>query len=208
MTLAGDERAAICDEFDRVGPDRPTLCAGWNTRDLLAHLLVRERQPWVAPGLIIPVLSPMVERATAGYATTPWSEMIAQLRDGPPSWSPFRVGKVDEFGNGAEFFVHHEDVRRGEPGWAPRPAEPTRDAQLWAILTRMGGMLHRGSPVGVVLRRPSGEQHVIKTGPGLVVVIGEPSELLLHAFGRSAVQVELEGAPADVAALAGMARRA
>lgn len=207
MTLAGDERAAICDELDRVGPDRPTLCAGWTTRDLLAHLLVRERQPWVAPGLLVPALSPMVERATAGYATAPWSEMIAQLRDGPPPWSPFRIGRVDEFGNGSEFFVHHEDVRRGEPGWQPRPPDPTRDAQLWAVLTRTGGMLYRRSPVGVVLRRPAGEQYVIKTGPGLVVVVGEPAELLLHAFGRSAVRVELAGDPADVAALEGVARR-
>jgi hypothetical protein len=71
----------------------------------------------------------------------------------------------------------------------------------------MGGMLYRGSPVGLVLRRPSGEQHVIKTGPGLVVLVGEPSELLLHAFGRSAARVEPQGDPADVGALAGTARR-
>ena len=191
-----------------MGPDRPTLCAGWNTRDLLAHLLVRERQPWVAPGMIIPVLSPMVERATAGYATTPWSEMIAQLRDGPPSWSPFRVGKVDEFGNGAEFFVHHEDVRRGEAGWAPRPADPTRDAQLWADPDPDGRDAAPGQPgrggAAPPVRRAVGHQDRPRAGG----VIGEPSELLLHAFGRSAVQVELEGAPADVAALAGMARRA
>ena len=207
MTLASVERAAICDEFETAGPDRPTLCTGWNTRDLLAHLLVRERQPWVVPGMMIPALSPIVDRATAGYATTPWPEMIDELRAGPPPWSPFRVGKVDEFGNGAEFFVHHEDVRRGEPGWEPRPVDPVRDAQLWAALTRMGGMLYRGSPVGVVLRRPSGEQHVIKTGPGLVVVVGEPSELLLHAFGRTAARVELAGDQADVDALAGATRR-
>jgi uncharacterized protein (TIGR03085 family) len=206
MTLASDERAAICGEFEAVGPDRPTLCTGWTSRDLLAHLLVRERQPWVAPGLLIPALSPVVKRAIAGYADTPWSEMIAQLRSGPPSWSPFRVGKVDEFGNGAEFFVHHEDVRRGEPGWKPRPPDPTRDAQLWAVLTRTGGMLYRRSPVGVVLRRPSGEQQVVRTGSGLVTIVGEPGELLLHAFGRAATRVELEGAADDIAALAASSR--
>ena len=47
-------------------------------------------------------------------------------------------------------------------------------------------MLYRRSPVGVVLRRPSGEQQVVKTGPGLVVVVGEPGEIVLHAFGRDA----------------------
>jgi uncharacterized protein (TIGR03085 family) len=207
MTLAGDERVAICDELERVGPDRPTLCEGWNSRDLLAHLLVREREPWVAPGMVIPALSPVVDRAMAAFATTPWPEMVGLLRAGPPAWSPFRIGKFDEFGNGAELFVHHEDVRRGEPGWAPRPADPARDAQLWAALIRSGGMLYRRTPVGVVLRRPSGGQYVIKTGPGLVILVGEPGELLLHAFGRSEVQVELEGDPGDIAALTGVTRR-
>lgn len=207
MSLATDERAAICDEFEAAGPDRPTLCTGWDSRDLLTHLLVRERQPWAAPGLLVPVLSPIVDRAAAAYTGTPWPELVAQLRTGPPAWSPFRVGKIDEFGNGAEFFVHHEDLRRGEPGWEPRPPDPTRDAEIWSALTRMGGMLYRRSPVGVVLRRPSGEQHVVRTGPGLVILVGEPGELLLQAFGRDAVRVEVEGSPADVAAFAAADRR-
>ena len=45
MSLASRERAALSDDLLRIGPDRPTLCEGWKTRDLLAHLLVRERQP-------------------------------------------------------------------------------------------------------------------------------------------------------------------
>ena len=207
MSLASDERTAICDEFTRLGPDRPTLCAGWTSRDLLAHLLVRERQPWVAPGLVISALSPLVERATAGYAATPWSEMVEALRSGPPSWSPFRVGKVDEFANGVEFFVHHEDLRRGEPGWEPRPPDPARDGALWKLLQRMGGMLYRRSPVGVALRRPSGERYVVKTGPGLVIVAGEPGEIVLHASGRDAAQVEVEGEQTDLAGLAAASRR-
>ena len=60
--------------------------------------------------------------------------------------------------------------------------------------------------MGVALRRPSGEQHVIKTGPAWSTIEGEPGELLLHAFGRDAVRVELEGDAADVAALAATAR--
>jgi uncharacterized protein (TIGR03083 family) len=43
-TLARAERAALCDLFDEVGPDAPTLCAGWTTRDLAAHLVIRERR--------------------------------------------------------------------------------------------------------------------------------------------------------------------
>jgi hypothetical protein len=63
------------------------------------------------------------------------------------------------------------------------------------------GMLLRRSPVGVVLARPSGERHVVKTGPGVVTVVGEPGELVLFAFGRDAVRVELQGEPGDVEAL-------
>lgn len=206
MTLATDERAAICDAFDLAGPDRPTLCIGWNTSDLLAHLLVRERQTWMNAGVLMPALAPITEHAMRGYAQTPWPDRVDLLRNGAPLWSPWRLGPLDRFGNAAEFFVHHEDVRRGEPGWEPRPAEPARDAQLWALLARMGRILYRSSPVGIVLRRPSGGEQVVRTGPGVVTVVGEPAELVLHAFGRDAVRIELQGAPADVDKLAGSSR--
>ena len=193
-----DERAAICDEFERAGPDRPTLCEGWTSRDLLAHLLVRERQPWAAPGILVPALAPITENAMAGYSGTAWPNMIDELRKGPPPWSPYRIGKVDEVANGAEFFVHHEDVRRGEPCWEPRGTDLHRDAQLWSLLSSMSRILFRRSPVGLVLQRPEGARQVVATGQGLVTVVGAPGELVLHAFGRDATRVEIDGLPADV----------
>ena len=42
---------------------------------------------------------------------------------------------------------------------------------------------------------------MIKTGPGLVTVEGEPGEILLHGSGREAARVELHGDPPDVTAL-------
>jgi uncharacterized protein (TIGR03085 family) len=206
VSLATNERARICDEFERVGPERPTLCEGWSTRALLAHLLVRERQPWAAPGIVVPVLAPVTEWAMRGYDNVPWGEMVGQLRSGPPVWSPFRIPNVDEMANGIELFVHHEDVRRGEPGWEPRQPDAERDSALWSAVTRMGRRLYRHSPVGIALRRPSGDQHVITTGSGLVTIVGEPAELVLHAFGRDAVRVELEGDAAAVAAVAATPR--
>ncbi|BBG00773.1 TIGR03085 family protein [Pseudonocardia autotrophica] len=200
VSLAIDERAAICAEFERSGPDRPTLCEGWNARDLLTHLLVRERQPWNAAGIVVSALSSVTDRAMAAYSGEAWPNMIDDLRKGPPAWSPFRVGKVDEIANGAEFFVHHEDLRRGEPGWEPRPAGPELDGQLWTLLSAQSKLLFRRSPVGIVLRRPEGAQQVVATGYGLVTVVGTPSELVLHAFGRDAARVELEGLPADIEA--------
>ncbi len=208
MSLARAERAALSDTLDRTDPDQPTLCDGWTARDLLAHLLVRERQPWAAGGIVIPFLAPITAQAMRGYADTPWEQMVEELRSGPPAWSPSRIGRIDEASNGAEFFIHHEDVRRGRPGWEPRGADETRDGALWGTVTRMGRLLFRRSPVGLVVRRPTGEQAVVKTGRGLVTIEGEPGEILLHAFGRDAARVELRGQPADVDALAASARGA
>jgi uncharacterized protein (TIGR03085 family) len=206
MSLATAERAAICDTLDAVGPDRATLCAGWNTADLLAHLLVRERQPLAAVGIVVGPLASVTERAMRGYATTSWPERVQLLRSGPPRWSPFHIPAFDRLANGGEFFVHHEDVRRGEPGWAPRPADPERDGELWALLARAAKMLYKASPVGVVLARPSGERIVAKQADRSVTVTAEPGELVLHGFGRNAVRVDIDGDPADVTALGSVSR--
>jgi uncharacterized protein (TIGR03085 family) len=205
MSLASQERAALAAELDRVGPDRPTLCAGWTTRDLLAHLLLRERKTWAAAGGLVPALAGVTERVMDGYRGMPWAEAVALFRGGPQGWSPMRIERVDAAANGVEFFVHHEDVRRGEPGWEPREPEASRDDALWSGVRRLGVLLRR-SPVGVAVARPDGRRHVVRTGPGLVTVVGEPGELVLFAFGRDAVRVELQGDPAEVAALRGTSR--
>ena len=38
-------------------PDAPTLCEGWKTRDLAAHLVVRERRPDATLGIAVPFLA-------------------------------------------------------------------------------------------------------------------------------------------------------
>jgi uncharacterized protein (TIGR03085 family) len=197
MSLATAERAAICDEFERVGPAAPTLCGDWTSRDLLAHLLVRERAPWASGGIVVKALAPVTEHAMRSWDGTPWAEMIGVLRGGAPIWSPFWLGKVDELANGAELFVHHEDVRRGGAEWKPRGFDAVRDEQVWSVLQRNARMLLRRSPAGVVLRTPDGRSVEARPGPG-VTVVGAPDELLLHAFGRAAVEIEIQGAPEDV----------
>ena len=57
MTFAKDERSALCDLLDRVGPDAPTLCAGWDAHALTAHLWIRETDPVGVSGMVAKPLS-------------------------------------------------------------------------------------------------------------------------------------------------------
>ena len=56
MSIAGDERAALAAALRAAGPGAPTLCEGWTTRDLAAHLWLREHDPRVVLGLVLPDL--------------------------------------------------------------------------------------------------------------------------------------------------------
>ena len=205
FTVAGAERSALADLMLRLGPDEPTLCEGWTTRDLAAHLAVRERRPDTAPGIIVPPLAFWTERVQAGYARRDYGDLVGLLRSGPPllhpfAWPPLSSVEVQEW------FVHHEDARRGQAGWSPRPPEPERDGMLWNQLGFAGRLAYRASPVGVTLRRPDGEQHVVRRGARTVVLTGEPGELLLHAVGRDDCIVHPEGEPTDIAAVMGLSR--
>jgi uncharacterized protein (TIGR03085 family) len=205
MGLAKDERGALCDLFTEVGPDAPTLCAGWRTRDLAAHLVLRDRRPDAAAGILLSPLAGHTKRVQEGYAARPWSELVNQVRSGPPRFWPTAIDTVDELINTAEFFVHHEDVRRASPGWQPRPPDERRDRALWTALARSGRLALRRSPVGLVLR--SGEREVTaKRGPSTVIISGEPGELLLFASGRDETRLEFEGEQPAIGAVRGLRR--
>ncbi len=200
MSLATHERRTLCDLLDEVGPDAPTLCEGWLTRDLAAHLVIRERRPDAAPGIWLPGLGRWTKVVQDRTARRPFRELVDVVRTGPPTWSPFALAPLEPVSL-VEYFVHHEDVRRGRAGWQPRRSHREREAALWHLLGRVSRLGYRRSPVGVVLRRRGGEQCVARRGPRTVTVVGEPGELLLHAFGREEVMVSFEGERADIAAV-------
>lgn len=193
----------MCELFETVGPDAPTLCAGWTARDLAAHLVLRERRPDAAPGILFGPLAGHTRRVQDGYAARPWAALIGLLRDGPPRLSPTSVGAVDDVVNGGEFLVHHEDVRRARPGWEPRPEDTERDAAAWSALRWIARLSFRRSPVGVVLGVPGGAELTAKRAAGRVIVRGAPVDLLLYAFGRDEVELAFEG---EKAALDGVSR--
>ena len=213
MTLARTERAALADLLIAVGPERPTLCEGWLTADLLAHLLVRERRMDAAVGIVLPPFAGWTAHVSEGYKQRPWTEQVELLRSGPPAFSPLSWGSLDEKANGLEMFVHHEDVRRGEPGWEPRDlSEHDRDEVIRSLTSAMvvAGLKKKGVPVTArltdepdgpdrpIVLVPSADADVAEAPPG-VVVRGGVAEILLWLSGRSEVRLEFEGDPELVA---------
>lgn len=188
VSLARDERKALVDLMTELGPDAPTLCGTWRTKDLAAHLAIRERRLDTAPGILLPVFTKWTEKVQEDYAHKAWSELLDLVRM-PPFW----VKPIDELVNTGEYFVHHEDVRRAQAGWEPRPYDARREATLWKLLPFIARMSYKSSPVGVTLVRPDGEHVVAKQGANGVVITGEVAELVMLAFGRDEVRVEYNG---------------
>jgi hypothetical protein len=87
-----------------------------------------------------------------------------------------------------------------EPGWAPRPPETYRDDTLWHAASTLGRLAYRRSPVGVVLRGPSGASWLVRSGPRPVTAHGEPGELVVHMCRRPRAHVALDGPASDVTA--------
>ena len=196
MTAAQHERAELAALFAEVGPDTPTLCGGWQTNDLLAHLVLRESRLDAAPGILVPALSTYTARVQRQTAARDWNTLLARFRTGPPTLSPYRL--LDSLVNAVEFFVHHEDVRRAGDGWEPRSLPGDQQDGLWLRLRLIARLGYRHSPVGVVLRREDGTSITAKRGPHAVTLVGPPAELVLHASGRDAVRLEPLGAAADI----------
>lgn len=201
IDVARRERQEICDLFVEVGPDAPTLCTGWNTRDLAAHLVIREARPDAALGILVKPLAGHAEAVQAKVARRAWPDLVRDVREGPPLLSPFRLPGAQSIADPVEFTIHHEDVRRAQPDWHPRVLPAGEQDLLWTRLARMGRLLARSSPVGVALRRSdTGEMSIAKAEQPSVTLVGEPLELLLRLYGRLECVIEVEGAPDAIAA--------
>src|ERR1700691_2735784 len=126
--LAQGQREILCELLVELGPDAPTLCAGWTTADLAAHLVVRERRPDSGPGLVWPPLAGYTDRVRRTVrARTPWETLVEKVRGGPP----LLLRSFDGPMNTVEFFIHVEDVRRAGDSWEPRPISPELADALW-----------------------------------------------------------------------------
>jgi uncharacterized protein (TIGR03085 family) len=202
--LAQTERAALCDTALAVGPGRPTLCAGWTVKDLVVHLLVREGSP-AAVGIQVAAFAGLTAAASRRVGRRDFPDLVERLRNGPPRLSPLAIPRLDALANTLELFVHHEDVRRAQPGWTARTLGPDADRLLWAQVQPLGRRLVRKVPAAVRIEdAASGATAVLRQGGPEVTVRGLPGEVVLYLFGRGAqADVEVRGDDEAVAGLAG-----
>jgi uncharacterized protein (TIGR03085 family) len=204
VTYSLDERLALAALLDQTGPDAPTLCAGWQTRDLAAHVVLRERRPEAGVGMIGGPLARYTARLQRQYRERySFAELTEQFRSGPPRLSPFAIPGVDEAVNTVEYFVHHEDVRRAVPDWAEREIPAGLADALWKRL-KGSRLFLRSAPTGIVFARAdaSATPIIAKNMAPSVRVTGTPAELTLWSMGRvTAARIELSGSDEDVARL-------
>lgn len=193
--FAATERAALADLMTELGPDAPTLCGDWTTRDLAAHLIVRGTRPDAALGIVVPPLAAHTKRVQDEMAKRPWPDLVRKARQ-RPWWAVF----TDELINRTEYFVHHEDVRRAQPGWQARPLSTEFARGLWQRVPIMAKLALRRTPATVTISAPGiGEVTAGRGGP-VVRMTGPASELLIFLYGRQAhSEVELSG-PEEITA--------
>jgi uncharacterized protein (TIGR03085 family) len=196
------ERGALCDLLEELGPDAPTLLGAWSTHDLAAHLVLREHDLVAAPCLVLPGWFARFaeQRRVALAQRRDFRWLVARIRSGPPPGF-FRIGWVRAFPNLNEYFVHHEDVRRAN-GVGERTLDPQLEAALWRNVRRGSRFLSRrlrGAGLEVE-RAATGECLRVRRREPTAHLSGTAGELLLYLFGRrQAAKVDVTG-PADAVA--------
>lgn len=181
-----------------LGPDAPTLCAGWDNRAMAAHLVARENQPEALAGIVVPRLHHRTERIEKQTAERyDFDTLLHKLAGGPPL-GPVGLPGVADPANVHEFFVHHEDVRRAQPGWERRELPEVLRAALWRRLLLLSPVFFRRvRGVKLRLETPDGaHSRTVGFGGGHATLIGDVPELFLYAFGRREVaDVTVAGDP-------------
>lgn len=205
--LARTERLRLVSAARLAGPEAPTLCEGWTTRDLATHLVIRERHPVAALGIFNSRFTGRLEGAEKSYETMPYSTLLGLVAS-PPAWHPGGWPGVETATNTAEYLVHHEDIRRAQIEWMPRRLSLAENKEVWsqcrlALLPFAAKLKNRveivspgfgrrsagraaGFRLGSLARRGGGESRRGEGGESTptTVITGEPVELLLYLMGR------------------------
>ena len=192
-----------------------SLCEGWDVGDVAAHLVVRERDPLAAAGVVFggPV-GRYHERRLRDRKERGPDQLVAELAAGPTWW--MRLGPMDT-AQAVEDWIHHEDIRRGGAGLDARQTSPDMAEPLWDAALRFARATFARTPASGVVRLTDGERaQSLRIGssrfapvtddPPDVTVTGPAGELALFATGRTAADVRVDGEPALRDALTGNTR--
>lgn len=181
------ERQALCASALRAGADAPTLCEGWDVKDLVCHLLLRENSLVAAAGIAVPALAGLTDKEMERLGRKPFDKLVSQLRTHRLTF--FALPPLDAAFNTLEYFVHHEDIRRAQPGWRRRSLTADDADVLWKALRAQGPALVRSAGVPVVVRRTdTDETSTLLPGRSPVVLSGPVSEVVIYLHGRDQVR--------------------
>jgi uncharacterized protein (TIGR03085 family) len=190
------ERQALCETARGVGPTAPTLCEGWDVKDLVCHLLVRERSVLGALGIALSPLSGLTEKEMARLRKQPFERLVERFRT--PRLSFAALPPADAAFNTLELFVHHEDIRRAQSGWRRRTLPRDAPDVLWKALAAQGPALVRSAGVPVVVRRTDTDATTrLRPGRDPVEISGPVSELVMYLHGRDQVREIRFAGPED-----------
>lgn len=193
MKFAQRQRAALADLLEDLGPFAPTMCEGWQTQDLAAHLYVREHRPAALPGIGSARFAERTARIQrAELHSKGYLPIVEAIRT--PGWI---MRPLDNLVNSAELFIHHEDVLRANGRSQNLTAK--EQEQLWPmvkVLARKAQYAYKG--LVVLTRADTLAQQKIGQGDRPVHLRGLPSELLLYLSGREA-DVAVTGEPESLA---------
>lgn len=196
-STAAEQRRALVSALRQVGPEAPTLCEGWQTRDLATHIVIRDSRPYAMVGDQLPLVGRKARQVRDELAQLSYEALLARVQAGPPRYSPARLSPVADLINTVEFYVHTEDVVRAQSDYDHQHRQDLSGKlrrRLWnhsahtafqlAALQRRERITFISPGVGAVTKgRPS---------DSLVTVQGKPEELVLWAFGRQpAARVEV-----------------
>ncbi len=181
------ERQALCETARSVGPKAPTLCEGWDVKDLICHMLVRESSVLGALGIALSPLSGLTEKEMARLKKQPFERLVERLRKNRLSF--YALPPVDAAFNTLELFVHHEDIRRAQAGWRRRSLPQDAPDVLWKALRSQGTALVRSAGVPVVVRRTdTDETSTFMPGSDPVELSGPVTEIVFYLHGRDQVR--------------------
>src|SRR4051794_6842759 len=179
MRFVEPSREVLAETLLAAGPGADTLCDGWRTQELAAHLFLREHNPRAGLGMVLKPWKRAADKAIAklaAEASSPegYAALVEKFRAGPSKLSPFALKAIDHSANLIEFFIHTEDIRRASDRWAPRTLDRAYSEVLWNDLVKRAAILYRGVDLGIVLVNPAGPRHVAKRAPVSVAIVGDP----------------------------------